>query len=173
MPGYYRTCRIVGGYARPLVPPSAWTIGPTAAQWRLHYSCSPLHDIISGVNIPDVSPLVGCRVTQLSLDYRVVLLLATEHGAGSQVDATLTVETPFELGAASGVSSSVVPGVMETLPTILPVLHAKVAEAHVDGRYQLTLRFTSGLSMKVPRDPQYESWELTGTGIEGWLMGPV
>ena len=62
-----------------------------------------------------------------------------------------------------------------TGPSLAPVLDlfAKyVTEVDVTGRGTLSLGFDDGTRLSIEPDPDYESWNLTGSGIDPLLVGP-
>ncbi|GKQ35818.1 hypothetical protein ALMP_23610 [Streptomyces sp. A012304] len=62
-----------------------------------------------------------------------------------------------------------------TGPSLAPVLDlfAKcVVETEVTGQGTLSLGFDDGTRLSIEPDPDYESWNLTGSGIDPVLVGP-
>jgi hypothetical protein len=49
---------------------------------------------------------------------------------------------------------------------------AIVANVSIEGRGTLTLDFTDGAKLTVPPNETYDSWELSGDGVPGILVGP-
>jgi hypothetical protein len=122
---------------------------------------------------PDLSPLVGCTVGRLCLDYQVTLSLASTDGVyGEGVDAFLVVESPFTITRA-GEPLHVVPGEKQGLEATLGLLHRTITGAAVSADESLSLTFGGDEEVHVPRDPHYESWQITGRGVQGWIAGPM
>ncbi len=102
-------------------------------------------------------PLHGYDVTQCCVDIRLVL-----NFLGDGPSRTVSIESVFELTLPDGQLLLLQPGENSTMgPTLL--LHGKTARdavAYSDGALQI--RFTDGTSVRVPRNDDYEAWELTG-----------
>lgn len=123
--------------------------------------------------LPDLSPLVGCTVGRVCLDYQVSLNLASTDGVyAERVDALLVVESPFTITCV-GEPLHVVPSEMQGLEAILGLLHRTITGAAVSADESLSLTFDGDQEVHVPRDPHYESWQITGRGVQGWIAGPM
>jgi hypothetical protein len=122
---------------------------------------------------PNLSPLVGCTVGRLCLDYQVTLLLASTDGVyGERVDALLVVESPFTIRGA-GEPVQVVPSEKKGLEATLGLLHREVTQVAVGADESLSLTLDDSVQVQVPRDPDYEAWNITGRGVQGWIAGPL
>jgi hypothetical protein len=121
---------------------------------------------------PDLSPLVGCTISRVSLDYQVTLTIASTDGVyGQRVDALLIIEAPFTV-TRGGDSHLVDPNEKLGLEATLDLLHREVTDTEVAADESLSLTVTGDLKIHVPRDPHYEAWQVTGRGIQGWIAGP-
>ncbi len=123
---------------------------------------------------PDLSPLTGCEVTQVRLDYQVNLLLAAWQEDGTErVEATLTLGTPFILTLANAETVAVEPETGAGYGDVPTLLRRRVSEASADGREALTVHFDDGSCLVIEPSTHYESWALSGEGVQGWLVGPM
>lgn len=123
--------------------------------------------------LPDLSPLIGCTVGQVCLDYRVSLNLANTDGIyAERVDALLVVESPFTI-TGFGEPVRVDPNEKQGLEAAIGLLHRTITGVAVSRDQSLSLTFEGGQEVNVPRDPHYESWEITGRGVQGWIAGPT
>ncbi|MGE0820013.1 MAG: DUF6188 family protein [Candidatus Nanopelagicales bacterium] len=122
--------------------------------------------------VPDLDPLVGCIVGQLSFDFRVTMNLASQDGVyGDRVDALLVIENDFAVTSA-GETTVVRPDVKAGYESVLPLLHTTLLSAEVELDEALALTFSNNVSLRVSRSDQYESWSLSGKGVAGWISGP-
>jgi hypothetical protein len=122
---------------------------------------------------PDLTPLVGCTVGRLSLDYQVTLLLASTDGVyGERVDALLVMGTSFTITRAGDVMH-VHPSEQDGFAATLGLLHRDIVAVAVGPDESLSLTFNGDLAVHVPRDQHYESWQITGRGVQGWIAGPM
>ncbi|MGD9531415.1 MAG: DUF6188 family protein [Pseudonocardia sp.] len=122
--------------------------------------------------MPDLDPLVGCIVGQLSFDFRVTMNLASQDGVyGDRVDALLVIENDFAVTSA-GETTVVRPDVKAGYESVLPLLHTTLLSAEVELDEALALTFSNNVSLRVSRSDQYESWSLSGKGVAGWISGP-
>jgi hypothetical protein len=55
---------------------------------------------------------------------------------------------------------------------VIDLFLATVTAVTVEGRGTLTLDFADGAQLTVPPSDIYESWELSGDGAPGILVGP-
>jgi hypothetical protein len=124
------------------------------------------------VQIPD--RLVGCQVYQVRFDYQTSLLLRRDNGAtGPGVNAWLVIETPFTFQGSDGLPLELDPGTSRSaLAPMIDLFLATVSCVSVEGRGTLTLEFTGGGKLTIAPDEAYESWSLSGEGVEGILVGP-
>lgn len=120
----------------------------------------------------DISSLVGGEVRRLSFDYQVTLLLAEGPANSERLSANLQIEAPIVVEHRGEVEQCD-PNDKQTHQAMTRVLHLVVTEAIVDDRDVLRLTFDDGTTLAVARDQQYESWNLTGTGVPNILMGPA
>ena len=120
---------------------------------------------------PDLAPLTGCIVGHILLDYRVSLGLASQDGKyGERVDAILVIGAPFEV-SSDRATERVTPDDTANYAAVLPLLHATVADAIIASDESLRVSFENGFSLTVPRHQHYESWEISGRGVAGWIAG--
>ncbi|MET8644961.1 DUF6188 family protein [Streptomyces sp. NPDC004074] len=117
--------------------------------------------------------LVGARVTGTAFDHRVRISF-TDHGPDGRirVDGELVIETPFTLTDASGHQALLTPAIGTSLAPLLGLFAGVVTETEVTGQGALSLGFNDGTRLHVKPDPDYESWNLTGAGIDPILVGP-
>lgn len=130
------------------------------------------------VRIP--TALVGARVERTAFDHQVRLVLrrtdpasaaGAVDGAGA-VDAELVVETPFLFRSPAGGWLGLVPGSGVSLAPVLGLFERSITSVEVGDRGTLTLGFTDGAGLRVPPDPRFESWHLTGRGVAPVTVGP-
>lgn len=117
--------------------------------------------------------LVGTRVTRTAFDHQVRISF-TDHapGGGMRVDGELVIETPFTLTDASGHQAILTPATVPSLAPLLGLFAKVVTETEVTGQGALSLGFDDGTRLSVEPDPDYESWNLIGSGIDPVLVGP-
>lgn len=114
------------------------------------------------MSAPDLRPLVGCQITQITLDYRVTLLLASQDGgANPSVSAWLTMGAPFILKSGDG-STTVTPDALGNYDRVPRLLGVHVEAAAVEDDLSLVLAFSDGTELVSARTPTSESWELGG-----------
>ena len=122
---------------------------------------------------PDLSALTGCVVGRVSLDYQVSLLLASTDGIhGERVDALLVIESPFTI-TRGGRQLHVEPNAKRGLEATLGLLHRAITAASISADESLSLTLDGEQEIHVPRDPNYEAWQISGRGIQGWIAGPM
>jgi hypothetical protein len=124
---------------------------------------------------PDLTPLVGCIVGRLTLDYQVTLMLASQgpgEAYAARVDAHLTIGAAFQLTRA-GRTHVITPDATGNYQAVVGLLHATVSGARIGTDESLVMSFSGDQLLRVPRDPAFESWEISGRGIRGWLAGPL
>lgn len=121
--------------------------------------------------VTDLSTLVGTEVRQIRLDYRVTLLLVDGPAWDERASGLLQIECPFRL--ENGVEAwTVTPSDKTTHAPVIRVLHLSLVSAEMDAEQTLRLGFSDGSTLTVERDTEYESWNLTGTGVPEVLVTP-
>jgi hypothetical protein len=111
----------------------------------------------------------------LRLDYQVALLLASQGGGesyGARVHAFLIIGAAFQLTRA-GRTHVITPDATGNYQAVVGLLHATVLDARIGTDESLAMTFSGDRLLRVPRDPAFESWEISGHGIRGWLVGPL
>jgi hypothetical protein len=122
---------------------------------------------------PDLTPLVGCTIGRVCVDYQVTLsILSTEGVYGERVDALLIMESPFTVTRAGEVTQ-VDPNAKVGLDATLALLHQEVTGVQLGADESLSLSLAGDVEIHVPRDPHYEAWQVTGRGVQGWIAGPL
>jgi hypothetical protein len=119
----------------------------------------------------DFGALVGCEVRRVCLDYQVTLTLVDGPYQQERVNAGLQIEAPFTYKAEDGVSYEIEPGEVTTLGPVVNLFKLTVQAANFDGR-TLTIDFENGARIEVATLSHYESWNLTGAGVPGYIAGP-
>ncbi|WP_329234456.1 DUF6188 family protein [Streptomyces canus] len=117
--------------------------------------------------------LVGTRVTHTAFDHQVRISF-TGHAPGGRIriEGELVIETPFTLKDASGHQALLMPATGPSLAPVLDLFAKCVTEIEVTGQGTLSLGFDDGIRLSIEPDPDYESWNLTGSGIDPVLVGP-
>ncbi|MGW0095270.1 DUF6188 family protein [Streptomyces sp. NPDC003328] len=117
--------------------------------------------------------LVGTRVTRTAFDHQVRISF-TDHAPDGRirVDGELAIETPFTLTDASGHQALLAPTTGPSLAPLLGLFTKAVTETEITGLGTLSLGFDDGTRLGVEPDSDYESWSLTGSGIDPVLVGP-
>ncbi|MGA3541593.1 DUF6188 family protein [Micromonosporaceae bacterium DT194] len=119
------------------------------------------------------SPLAGCRVDRTAFDYQVRLSLsAPDPDDGYHVGAELVIETPFLLFDPNGQRHELQPGTGASLAPVLDLFGQTISSVEVRGKGALHLTFESGTELHIDPDHTYESWHLTGIGVEPITVGP-
>ncbi|WP_030693349.1 DUF6188 family protein [Streptomyces globisporus] len=117
--------------------------------------------------------LVGTRVTRIAFDHQVRISFTDQApDGGIRVDGELVIETPFALTDASGHQALLAPATGPSLAPLLGLFARVVTETEVTGQGTLSLGFDDGTRLSVEPDPDYESWNLTGSGVDPVLVGP-
>ncbi|MCX5559306.1 DUF6188 family protein [Streptomyces sp. NBC_00038] len=117
--------------------------------------------------------LIGAQVERTSFDFQVRLnLCALDPEEGYRLDAELVLEAPFLLRDAAGEWHEMAPGTGASLAPVLALFGRSATAVDVQGRGALTIEFDDGSGLWVGPDPQFESWQLTGWGVEPILVGP-
>lgn len=116
--------------------------------------------------------LVGCRVSRLTLDHQVVLLLVDDASEGRRVSATLILEEAFEL--TLGPQTHLVdPDDPTTLGPTCRLLHQTISAASAADGGTLDLLVGDAIALRLTPTGNYEAWELFGTGVPSVLIGPA
>lgn len=127
---------------------------------------------------PELQELLGCEVTRVCLDLEVKLLLARGAAGGDEeVAAELNVGVPFRVRFGSDERDPVTPVEVdpataagyERLPALL---RRRLRSVTVHADESLTVAFDGPVEVVVPHHDRFESWAVTGTGVEDWLAGP-
>lgn len=117
--------------------------------------------------------LVGSTVDRTAFDYQVRLSFsALDPVEGYRLDAELLIETPFLLCDAAGDWHELDPGTGSSLAPVMDLFRRTVTSVEIRDRGALHLTFDDGAELHVGPDRQYESWRLTGTGVEPITVGP-
>jgi hypothetical protein len=119
--------------------------------------------------------LVGRAVERIALDYQVRLLLTgypPDHAPA--MTAELIIGSSFRLRDCAGRWHvfDLDAGTNATLAPMLNLFKRIVSHVEVRGQGQLRVTFDDGAALYVDPDPNHESWELHGEGVEGILVGP-
>ncbi|MFI6279696.1 DUF6188 family protein [Streptomyces sp. NPDC050988] len=117
--------------------------------------------------------LVGTRVTRAAFDHQVRISF-TDHAPDGRIriEGELVIETPFTLTDSSGHQALLMPATGPSLAPVLDLFAKCVTESEVTGQGTLSLGFDDGTRLSIEPDPDYESWSLTGSGIDPVLVGP-
>ncbi|MFF3431382.1 DUF6188 family protein [Streptomyces sp. NPDC002602] len=123
------------------------------------------------VKVP--AELVGARVTRSAFDYQVRISF-TDHEPDGRIrlEGELVIETPITFTDAAATQAILLPGAGTALAPLLGLFTKTVTKAEVTGLGTLSLGFDDGTRLSVDPDPDYESWSLTGSGLEPVLVGP-
>ncbi|MBN6037710.1 DUF6188 family protein [Amycolatopsis sp. 195334CR] len=117
--------------------------------------------------------LIGCEVYRTAFDYQVRLMLsAWSAEEGYRVQAELVVESELRFRDAAGNQHELTPGAGAALAPILDLFGKKITTVEVRERGTLHLGFDNGAELVVSPHPDYESWHLTGHGVDGITVGP-
>jgi hypothetical protein len=117
--------------------------------------------------------LIGCEILRTSFDYQVrLMLVGLGADEGYRVDAELMIETPFLMRDASGEWHELDPGTGSALAPALDLFKQTVTAVEVSDRGALTLDFSNEAQLFVGPHAQFKSWHLSGTGVQGILVGP-
>ncbi|MGX1123192.1 hypothetical protein RKD37_008555 [Streptomyces ambofaciens] len=117
--------------------------------------------------------LVGTRVTRTAVDHQVRIGF-TDHAPDGRirVESEFVIETPLTLTDSSGHQAQLMPATGPSLAPALGLFAKCVTETEVTGQETLSLGFDDGTWLSIEPDPDYESWNLTGSGIDPVLVGP-
>ncbi len=86
--------------------------------------------------------------------------------------ATLTLGTPFTVTLANSKIVTVEPDTRAGYGDVPTLLRRRISEASADAREALTVHFDDGSVLVIEPSTHYESWQLSGEGVQGWLVGP-
>ena len=117
---------------------------------------------ITGENImtdckPLALPLSGRQVTRLRFDYAFGIDFYEDEKLFS-----LRIEVPFTT-TTGPITESYDPEKCVQCGPLLALLHTVVVSATATRKGRLEVGFTSGLTLCVEPDPQFEAWELVGS----------
>lgn len=84
----------------------------------------------------------------------------------------MVIETPFLLRDAAGEWHELEPGTGSRLAPVLGLFMRTVIMVEVRDHGALALTFDDGSELFAGPDPRYESWHLSGHGVEDILVGP-
>jgi hypothetical protein len=117
--------------------------------------------------------LIGCTIDRTAFDYQVRLsFTGLDSDEGYRVDAELVIETPFLLADAAGDWHELDPGTGASLAPVLDLFRQTVSTVEIRGRGALHLTFDNKAELHIGPDAQYESWNLSGTGVDPITVGP-
>jgi len=119
----------------------------------------------------DFSALVGCEVRQVGVDYQVRLVLVDGPYQDERVNAELVIEAPFRYKAEDRKWHDIQPGQVTTLGPVVTMFGRTVQAVTFDGLI-LTVDFGHDVRIEVATMTHYESWNLSGTGVPGYIAGP-
>ncbi|MGC7094361.1 DUF6188 family protein [Amycolatopsis lurida] len=119
------------------------------------------------------TPLIGCEVWRTAFDQQVRLTLcAWSADEGYRANAELVVESEFRFRDAAGSWHELTPGAGAALAPILDLFMKKITTVEVRDRGTLHLGFDNGAELIVSPHPEFESWQLSGHGVDGITVGP-
>ncbi|MGK5741416.1 DUF6188 family protein [Micromonospora sp. URMC 103] len=119
------------------------------------------------------TPLTGCRVDRTAFDHQVRLSLsALDPDDGFRVDAELAIETSFLLRDPDGQWHELNPGTGASLAPVPDLFGQTITSVEIRGKGTLHLAFDNRAELHVGPDRSYESWHLTGTGVDPVTVGP-
>ena len=117
--------------------------------------------------------LIDCQVGRTSFDYQVRLsLIDRDPDEGYRVDAELVIETPFLLRDAGGEWHELDPGTRSSLAPVLDLFMKTITTVEIRNHGALALTFDDSSEIFIGVDAQFESWHLSGHGVENILVGP-
>jgi hypothetical protein len=117
--------------------------------------------------------LIGCQVGRTAFDYQVRLtLIGRDPDEGYRVDAELVVETPFLLRDAAGEWHELDPGTGSSLAPVLDLFMKTIKTVEVRDCGTLRMTFDDAAELFVAPHAQFESWHLTGHGVNPIQVGP-
>jgi hypothetical protein len=117
--------------------------------------------------------LTGCQVWRTAFDHQVRLtLVARDADEGYRVDAELVIETPFLLRDATGEWHGLDPGTGVDLAPVLGLFTKTMVTVEIRDQGALAIGFDDGAELFISPHPQFESWHLSGHGVDDTLVGP-
>lgn len=117
--------------------------------------------------------LTGCQVWRTAFDYQVRLtLIARDPDEGYRVDADLVIETPFLLRDAAGDWHELDPGTGSNLAPVLDLFMKTITIVEIRKHGALNLTFDDNAELFIGPHPQFDSWHLSGHGVDKVLVGP-
>ena len=117
--------------------------------------------------------LIGCTIDRTAFDHQVRLsFTGLDPDEGHRIDAELVIETPFLLADAAGDRHELDPGTGASLAPVLDLFRQTVSTVDISGRGALHLTFDNKAELYIGPDAQYESWSLSGTGVDPITVGP-
>lgn len=117
--------------------------------------------------------LTGCQVWRTAFDHQVRLTLIARHkDEGYRVEAELIIETPFLLRDATGEWHELAPGTGSSLAPVLDLFMKTIATVEIRKQGALSLTFDNNAELFIGPHPQFESWHLSGHGVDNILVGP-
>ncbi|MEV6663530.1 DUF6188 family protein [Streptomyces nigra] len=117
--------------------------------------------------------LIGARVECTAFDHQVRLSLgALGPDEGYRLGAELVLETPFLFRDAAGEWYELDPGTGVSLAPVLALFGQSVIAVDVREHGALVIDFDDGAGLWIGPDPQFESWHLTGYGVDSITVGP-
>jgi hypothetical protein len=123
------------------------------------------------VKVP--TALTGCQVWRTAFDHQIHLtLVARDPDEGYRVDAELVIETPFLLRDATGEWHELDPGTGADLAPVLGLFTKTTTTVEIRGQGTLAIGFDDGAKLFISPHPQFESWHLSGHGVDDTLVGP-
>ncbi len=117
--------------------------------------------------------LIGCTIDRTAFDDQVRLLMsALDPDEGYRVDAELVIETPFLLCDAGGEWHELDPGTGAALAPVLDLFRRAINTVEIRAKGALHLTFDDGAQLHIGPHAEYESWHLTGIGVDPITVGP-
>jgi hypothetical protein len=114
----------------------------------------------------EVARAAGNRV--LAIEETDLTYIRIDHQARLQFgEVEIVIGCPFVL-TVDGVVHQLDPEARSDLGPFLALYPGSLSAAYVSSRATLNLEFTSGATVVVPPDPQYEAWEVHDD--HGWLL---
>jgi hypothetical protein len=114
---------------------------------------------------------LAAKFVEAAFDYQGTLLLVDGPSQAERVSAELVIEAPIRYTAEDRRWSVIQPGDVATLGPVVTLFGRTVQDATFDGRV-LALDFGNDVRIEVGTMAHYESWNLTGHGIQGYIAGP-
>lgn len=110
-------------------------------------------------------PVVGCSVTEIRVDYAFTLILDDSW--------MLRIECPLVVTSGSSEPTVVDPSPdPDVMGPLLSLLGSRVSDARATADGALSLSFSTGVSIDVPVDPDFEAWILVADNGEQLIALP-